>query len=108
VGGGVALSLTGPRLKTAIGSELELVWTMEVTFSRVGMIGIAILLVTGPLMVWLKFVGFAGFSRWFELKMGFAGLAVIGAALHERAGRRYRAGRGGLSVDGNLRTVGRR
>ena len=82
VGGGVALSLTGPRLKTAIGNELELVWTMEVAFSRIATIGIAILLVTGPLMVWLKFGGFAGFSWWFGLKMGFVGLAVVGAALH--------------------------
>jgi protoporphyrinogen IX oxidase len=94
VGGGVALSLTGPRLKTAMGSQLDLVWTMEVAFSRVATIGIAILLVTGPLMVWLKFGGFAGFTWWFGLKMGFVGLAVVGAALHEWAGRRYRAGRG--------------
>lgn len=94
VGGGVALALTGPRLKTAIGRELELLWTMEVAFNRVAMTGIAILLATGPLMVWLKFGGFAGFTWWFGVKMGFVGLAVVGAALHEMAGRRYRAGHG--------------
>ena len=79
VGGGVALGLTGPKLKTTTGETLEFVWAMETTFSRVATIGIAILLVTGPLMVWLKFAGFEGFTWWFSLKMAFVALAVFGA-----------------------------
>ena len=105
VGGGIALGLTGPRLKTATGIELELVWTMEAAFSKVASIGVVILLVTGPMMVWLRFGGFAGFSLWFGLKMGFVSLAVIGAATHEWAGRRHRAGRGSyplMEISGRL------
>jgi putative membrane protein len=105
VGGGIALGLTGPRLKTAKGSELDLVWQMEATFSRLATVGIATLLVTGPLMVWLRFGGFEGFSWWFGLKMGFVALAVVGAGLHEWAGRRHRAGLGGyrlMEISGRL------
>ena len=98
LGGGIALGLTGPKLQTAKGEDLAFVWQMETTFSRVATTGLATLLVTGPLMVWLRFGGFAGFSWWFGLKMCFVALAVVGAALHQWAGHRYRAGRGGYSL----------
>ena len=94
VGGGIALSQVGPKLNSEQGSALELAWSLEVVFSRVATIGIVILLITGPLMVWLKFGGLQAFNWWFNLKMGFVGLAVIGATVHEYAGRRFRGGRG--------------
>ena len=105
VGGGIALSQVGPKLKSEQGSALELAWSLEVVFSRVATIGIVILLITGPLMVWLRFGSFQAFNWWFNLKMCFVASAVIGAAVHEYAGRCYRNGQGEyrlMEVSGRL------
>lgn len=47
--------------------------------SRVGRAAVATLLVTGPLMLWLKYGGFGGASPWFWVKMVF--VAIMLAAL---------------------------
>jgi len=92
VGGGIALGRTGPRLVAAPIDQREELWSTETFFSRLGAGGILILLVTGPLMVWLKFGGPGGFTRWFWVKMGFVAIAVVAVALHEWAGARFRRG----------------
>jgi hypothetical protein len=51
VGGGIALGITGPKLNSTTGAELELVWNLEAAFSKVASVGVLVLLVTGPLMV---------------------------------------------------------
>lgn len=92
MGGGIALSQVGPRLVVAPVDQRQLLWSLEVFFSRVGAGGIAMLLVTGPLILWLKFGGPGGLNWWFSAKMFLVGIALIGVILHEWAGRRFRNG----------------
>jgi hypothetical protein len=92
VGGGIALGRTGPRLVAAAADQREELWGAETFFSRLGAAGFAILLVTGPLMVWLKFGGPGGFTGWFWTKMALVAVAVIAVGLHEWAGARFRRG----------------
>ena len=96
VGGGVALSQVGPRLVAApINARAEL-WAFETFFGRIGAAGVAILLATGPLMLWLKFGGPAGLSLWFWAKMALVGIAVVAVGLHEWAGARSKRGDQGV------------
>ena len=95
MGGGLALAQVGPRLIAAPAEQRQLLWDLEVFFSRVGAGGLAILLLTGPLMLWLKFGGPSGLTWWFSAKMAFVLVALIGVVLHEWAGRRFRKGESG-------------
>ena len=92
MGGGIALARVGPRLIAAPVDERELLWDFETFFSRIGAGGLFVLLITGPLMLWLKFGGPGGLSLWFSAKMLFVTIALIGVTLHEWAGRRFRKG----------------
>ena len=93
MGGGIALSQVGPRLVVAPIDHRELLWTLEVFFSRIGAGGMVILLITGPTMLWLKFHGPSGLSWWFWAKMSMVAVALIGVSLHEWAGHQFRKGR---------------
>src|SRR5258707_201450 len=89
VGGGIGLAQVGPKLVTASVDQRGLWWPLETFFSRIGAAGLIILLVTGPLMVWLKFGGPGGFTGWFWTKMALVAVAVSAVALHEWAGARF-------------------
>ena len=92
VGGGIALGFVGPRLISASADRIEEMWTFERFFGRIGTAGLVGLLITGPLMLWLKFGGPAGLSWWFSAKMVLVALAVIGVGLHQWAGGRFHRG----------------
>jgi len=92
VGGGVALSQVGPKLVAAPAPARADLWAFETFFARAGAAGMVILLTTGPLMLWLKFGGPGGLSRWFWIKMGLVAVAVLGVGLHEWAGARFKRG----------------
>ena len=92
VGGGIALSQVGPRLVDGPIDQRELLWSLETFFARIGAGGLVILLITGPLILWLKFGGPSGLSWWFWAKMALVVLALTGVSMHEWAGRRFRKG----------------
>ena len=92
MGGGIALSQVGPRLIAAPPDERALLWKLEVFFSRIGAAGLVTLILSGPLMLWLKFGGPKGLGWWFAAKMLFVFVALVGVLLHEWAGRRFRQG----------------
>lgn len=92
VGGGVALSQVGPRLVAAPTNARVDLWAFETFFGRIGAAGLVILVTTGPLMLWLKFGGPTGLSRWFWVKMGLVAIAVVTVGLHEWAGGRFKRG----------------
>jgi len=92
VGGGIALSQVGPRLVAAPAEQRELLWSLEVFFSRIGAGGLVILLISGPLILWQKFGGPSGLAWWFWAKMALVLVALVGVCLHEWAGRRFRKG----------------
>jgi len=92
VGGGVALSQVGPRLIAAPVADRKDLWAFETVFGRLGAAGIAMLVTTGPLMLWLKFGGPAGLNHWFWVKLALVGIAVVAVATHELAGARFKRG----------------
>lgn len=92
MGGGIALSQIGPRLVAAPVDQRKLLWVLETFFSRIGAVGLALLVVTGPLTLWLKFGSPAALSGWFAAKMAFVMVALIGVVLHEWAGARFKKG----------------
>jgi len=92
LGGGIALSQSGPMLVSVPPSEVGTIWKLEGIFSRIGSIGVGTLIVTGPLMVWLKFGGVAAMPAWFWVKMALVLVAIAGIATHEVAARRFKAG----------------
>lgn len=92
MGGGIALSQVGPRLVVAPIDQRELLWSLETFFARIGAGGLVMLLITGPLMLWLKFGGPGGLRWWFWAKMVLVVVAVTGVSAHEWAGRRFRKG----------------
>ena len=92
LGAGIALSQTGPRMVKGPLEQRELMCGLEKTFSRIGEVGLATLLVTGPLMVWLRYGGVAGFTWWFWLKMVFVAVTVVAVAVHAWAAERFHHG----------------
>ena len=92
LGGGIALAQTGPRLVTSTEHERQLIWKFERAFSLTGSAGVGVLIVTGPLLVWLKYGGVEGMPAWFWAKMAFVLLTLVGVILHAISGRRFRTG----------------
>ncbi len=91
IGSGITLSRIGPKLGGAAVAGEQL-WPLFKFFSRMAAAGLLVLLVTGPLMLWLKFGGTAELNTWFWVKMIFVGLAVAGIGLHEWARPRFARG----------------
>ncbi|HVW92402.1 MAG TPA: hypothetical protein VHB74_07325 [Devosia sp.] len=70
--GGVAafgMPIVGSRLATANAETRPLLFSLGHTITRVGQVAMGLLIITGPLLVWLKFGGTAGLNGWFWLKM---------------------------------------
>jgi hypothetical protein len=60
--------------------------------TRFGHYGIIVLLVSGPLMLWLRYGGIDGLSHWFWAKMGFVLLLAAGVVMSAMSARKMRAG----------------
>ena len=60
--------------------------------TRFGHWGIIVLLVSGPLMVWVRYGGFDGISHWFWAKMGLLVILAAGVVLSAISARKMRAG----------------
>jgi|GEM_PF-6558051 len=56
-GGGIGLSQVGPRLANAEQVELPLLLKLQGTFNAISLVGLLLLLITGPLMLWQRFGG---------------------------------------------------
>lgn len=60
--------------------------------TRFGHYGIIVLLVSGPLMLWVRYGGFDGASHWFWAKMLFVVLLAAGVVVSAMSARKMRAG----------------
>jgi putative membrane protein len=60
--------------------------------TRFGHYGIIVLLLSGPLMLWVRYGGFDGVSHWFWAKMGFVLVLAAGVVTSAVSARRMRAG----------------
>jgi uncharacterized membrane protein len=92
VGGGMAMSQVGPRLAAAGPAEREQLWPLANGITRIALIGLVVLLLTGPAALWLKFGGTAGLNGWFWAKMGLVAAGVVAVGVTEAAKARFRRG----------------
>ncbi|HEX5263651.1 MAG TPA: hypothetical protein VFW13_09000 [Phenylobacterium sp.] len=92
IGGGFGMSQIGPRLAAAAPDQRGTWWPLATVFSRVAGTGLVLLLITGPLMLWLKFGGFGGMNGCFKLKMALVAIMVVTVGLSEWSLGRLRRG----------------
>jgi len=78
VGGGLALSQVGQLLVGAPPDQRTTWWPLVTVYSRIARAGIVLLLITGPLLLWLKYGGGAGLNDWFKVKMALVFVLVVG------------------------------
>lgn len=71
LGGAAAFGLpvVGSKMAGANAETRPLLFSIGHGLSTVGRAGIGLLIITGPLMIWLKFGGFANLNTWFWVKM---------------------------------------
>lgn len=71
LGGAAAFGLpvVGSKMPTATPETRPTLFKIMHGLSTVGRAGIGMLIVTGPLIIWLKYGGFGGVNVWFWIKM---------------------------------------
>ncbi|MDB5542222.1 MAG: hypothetical protein JWQ89_3949 [Devosia sp.] len=71
LGGAAAFGLpvVGSKMAAANAETRPLLFSIAHGLSTLGRSGVGLLIITGPLMVWLKYNGVDGFSAWFWVKM---------------------------------------
>jgi hypothetical protein len=92
VGLGFAMSQVGPRLLAAGPTERARLWPLHKFLGRVITVGLILLLITGPLMLWLKFGGAAGLGWPFSVKMFFVAATLVFVVLGRWAAVRLERG----------------
>jgi len=78
--GGVAsfgLPVVGAQMPTATAETRPTLFKVANGLTRIGRIGFGVLIVTGPLLFWLKWNGSAPAMAWFTAKMVFVLLLLI-------------------------------
>ena len=71
------IPIVGSKMMTATAETRPLLFSITHGLSTIGRAGLATLIVTGPLMVWLKFGGMTGFTWWFTAKMVLVVLLLV-------------------------------
>jgi putative membrane protein len=72
------MPVVGSKMRAATPETRAVLFSIAHGLSSVGRGAFAVLLVTGPLLVWLKFGGVSGLSWWFSLKMLLVLILLIG------------------------------
>jgi hypothetical protein len=109
IGGGIAMSQVGPRLIAASPDARAAWWPLATFYSRIAGAGLVLLLITGPLMLWLKYGGMEGLNDWFKLKMALVAVIVVTIGLTMWGAARLKRGDEGggklMKVTGPLTTL---
>jgi protoporphyrinogen IX oxidase len=92
VGAGMALSHLGPVLTTATPEQRTTLFTYGKLIRKNAHGGLALLWVTGILMVWLKYDGVAGLSHWFWAKMVLVLVLSAAIGIGSKAFRQFAEG----------------
>jgi putative membrane protein len=98
------IPVVGSRIAGASVETRPMLFGLTESLSNLGKAAIAILIVTGPLLVWLRFGGVSGFSHWFWVKMVLLVLllvTIIFAGIIEK-----RAAKGDLTLLPRVRLLG--
>jgi putative membrane protein len=97
VAGGTSVGMgTMGRLMPAASPEQRLgYFKLGNILVRSGRGALVVLLITGPLMLWLKYGGFSGMSPWFHFKMAMVVVLVIANIVSGIAYKRVQKGDAG-------------
>jgi putative membrane protein len=71
------IPVVGSMMATATPDTRPTLFKVAHGLSSVGRAGLGGLIITGPLLVWLKFGGTAGFTTWFWAKMVLVVLLIV-------------------------------
>ncbi|MEX0627098.1 MAG: hypothetical protein WEB63_07665 [Cucumibacter sp.] len=83
VGGGVALGFVGPAMAKATPEQRPALAPIRRRIADSVTLGLLTLIITGPLILWLKFGGTEGMTWWFWAKMTLV-LVLLGLNLRSR------------------------
>ena len=97
-GGGIGMSQVGPRLVKAPPDQREPLWPMYAAFNRMAMIGLGLMLITGPAVVALKFGGPGALGLWFDIKILLIILALMAIGFSHMGKAKFRRGDEGAAA----------
>jgi len=92
IGGGVILSIMGPRIAVADEKQALALWDLQRVVTSMSNAGLFMLLVSGPLIAWLRYGGISDLSPWFHVKMALVVVLVIAVVIARRSASKMRAG----------------
>lgn len=98
MGSGIALSVLGPLHGTATEDQRSLMFNIGARFARNGHVGLALLWITGPLILWLRYGGIGGLSSWFWVKIALVIALSASIGMGSAAYRKFSAGDTGASA----------
>ena len=93
----VAMPLIGARMAGAAPETRAVLGSIAQRIGVVSRIAFGVLLVSGPLMLWLRFGGIGGASVWFWVKMALIVVMAIGMAVSGRSRRKALTGDSGAA-----------
>ncbi len=96
--GGRAHGAVVARLKGAGADVAEVLWAFEKTASWTAFIGTGLLVVSGALMLWLKYDGLAGQGWLFWLKMVLVVAVALAEVVRHLAALRWKSGDEAMAV----------
>ena len=88
----VAIPMIGTRLATASPEVRPILGGLAQQIGGFARIAFGVLLVSGPLMVWLRFGGVAGMTPWFWVKMGLIVVMAVAMGVNGRFRQKAMAG----------------
>ena len=71
------LPVVGSKMASASAETRPVLFSVAKGISSVSRAALGLLIITGPLLAWLKFGGVAGFTLWFTIKMVLVVLLLI-------------------------------
>src|SRR5438132_1289508 len=86
-----AMPIVGRQMASASPETRPVLFAIGDGISNVARAGFGILIITGPLLAWLKF-GFAGFNIWFTIKMVLVVLLLASVIASGILGKRAQGG----------------
>lgn len=100
----IAMPIIGSRLATATPDGRLLLGGIMRRLGLNSRIAVAVLVLTGPIMVWERFGGFEGLGVWFDVKMALVvvlvATVIVGALFRSRINPRVTGMITGLSLLG--------
>ena len=103
-GSGIANSAIGPAIAAAGPETRPTLWKLAHIMSRTAMMGFGILLVTGPIMLLLRYSSLSEIPQMFWVKMGLVAALMVTVSITIRAGKKAEAG--DMAAAARLRKVG--